>query len=550
MANAFLPAQPCSRIYLTIKAKKLKDKDTFSKSDPLCVVYQYTKNPDRNGEWTELGRTEVVWNCLNPEFATKILCDYLFEERQMVKFELYDVDSKSSDLSKHDFLGYMECHLAEIVGARIFTKELGGLRGYCGAITISAEEVDEGAREEAEFHMRASKLDRKDIFGSSDPFLRIYRIIEDGSRQLTHQTKHLNRTLNPEWSIFRVNLQMLCGGNKQRPFLIECWDHESNGSHQFIGSCMTSAEEILSGRKTSIPLFHGGSRGGLLCCVSHRNSGILHFTHFQIIERYTFLDFIQAGTQLDFTVAIDLTASNGDPRKPSSLHYISNKAPSQYEVAIRAMIDICQYYNKANIFNAFGFGAIIPGQRKASPIFNLNLSHNGEAFGLQGVLEAYHQCVPMVQLYGPTNFAPVVLDAAKRASETLDGTRYQASFLPLSIIIVGVGNEDFESMEELDSDDSLLAFEGRQALRDIVQFVPLRQFLRGPVTGVESERVMWLLAKEVLAEVPLQLTSYMELNRISPLKQTDDTDGLEMTFTANLQDREHHYPYPTAPPDA
>ncbi|ETN69983.1 C2 domain protein [Necator americanus] len=125
MANAFLPAQPCSRIYLTIKAKKLKDKDTFSKSDPLCVVYQYTKNPDRNGEWTELGRTEVVWNCLNPEFATKILCDYLFEERQMVKFELYDVDSKSSDLSKHDFLGYMECHLAEIVGARIFTKELG-----------------------------------------------------------------------------------------------------------------------------------------------------------------------------------------------------------------------------------------------------------------------------------------------------------------------------------------------------------------------------------------------------------------------------------------
>ncbi|ETN69981.1 hypothetical protein NECAME_05039 [Necator americanus] len=105
-------------------------------------------------------------------------------------------------------------------------------------------------------------------------------------------------------------------------------------------------------------------------------------------------------------------------------------------------------------------------------------------------------------------------------------------------------------MEELDSDDSLLAFEGRQALRDIVQFVPLRQFLRGPVTGVESERVMWLLAKEVLAEVPLQLTSYMELKRISPLKQTDDTDGLEMTFTANLQEREHHYPYPTAPPDA
>ncbi|KHJ85061.1 Copine [Oesophagostomum dentatum] len=170
----------------------------------------------------------------------------------------------------------------------------------------------------------------------------------------------------------------------------------------------------------------------------------------------------------------------------------------------------------------------------------------------------------MVKLYGPTNFAPVVMESARRASETLDGSRYQilliitdgaisdmadtkraiisASFLPLSIIIVGVGDDDFGNMDELDSDDCLLSFEGRQAQRDIVQFVPMRQFLRGPVTGLEGERVMWLLAKEVLAEVPLQLTSYMEMNRISPKQSDDSNSELEMVFAPTAQDGQRLYP--------
>ncbi|VDP47686.1 unnamed protein product [Heligmosomoides polygyrus] len=77
-------------------------------------------------------------------------------------------------------------------------------------------------------------------------------------------------------------------------------------------------------------------------------------------------------TQLDLSVAVDLTASNGDPRKKSSLHYIKDpSSPSPYELVIRAIADICQFYNRSRRYNAYGFGAIIPGQRKVSPVFNL-----------------------------------------------------------------------------------------------------------------------------------------------------------------------------------
>lgn len=47
----------------------------------------------------------------------------------------------------------------------------------------------------------------------------------------------------------------------------------------------------------------------------------------------------------------------------------------------------------------------------------------------------------------------------------------------MSIIIVGVGGADFSAMEFLDSDSGALrAPSGEVATRDIVQFVPFRQF--------------------------------------------------------------------------
>ena len=41
--------------------------------------------------------------------------------------------------------------------------------------------------------------------------------------------------------------------------------------------------------------------------------------------------------EMNFVVAIDFTASNGDPSRQDSLHYLSGNIPNQYEQAIRAV---------------------------------------------------------------------------------------------------------------------------------------------------------------------------------------------------------------------
>jgi hypothetical protein len=50
----------------------------------------------------------------------------------------------------------------------------------------------------------------------------------------------------------------------------------------------------------------------------------------------------------------------------------------------------------------------------------------------------------------------------------------QAAYLPLSIIIVGVGKADFNNMQKLDGDSGLYNSQGKKAERDVVQFVPFR----------------------------------------------------------------------------
>ena len=47
-----------------------------------------------------------------------------------------------------------------------------------------------------------------------------------------------------------------------------------------------------------------------------------------------------------FQVAIDFTASNGDPRNSCSLHYIHPYQPNEYLKALVAVGEICQDYDR------------------------------------------------------------------------------------------------------------------------------------------------------------------------------------------------------------
>ncbi|XP_039566849.1 copine-5-like isoform X8 [Passer montanus] len=568
---------PATRVELTVSCRQLLDRDTFSKSDPICVLY--TQRPGSH-QWREFGRTEVIDNSLNPDFLHKFVLDYCFEERQNLRFDLYDVDSKSPDLSKHDFLGQAFCTLGEIIGSagsrlekpltsllvcpgwtqipepavafwmvgRMGTAAMhprgrrpapavsnGGILGKkCGTIILLAEELG-NCRDVATLQFCASKLDKKDFFGKSDPFMVFYRSNEDGTFTICHKTEVVRNTLNPVWAAFAIPVRALCNGDHDRAIKVEVYDWDRDGSHDFIGEFTTSYRELARGQ-SHFNVYEVVNPRKKMKKKKYLNSGTVTLLSFAVEAEHTFLDYIRGGTQLNFTVAIDFTASNGNPSQPTSLHYLSPFQLNAYSLALRAVGDIIQDYDSDKMFPALGFGAKVPPDGHVSHEFPLNGdASNPACHGIAGVLEAYQRSLRHVQLYGPTNFAPVVNHVARSAATVLDGSQYfvlliitdgvisdmaqtkeaivNAAKLPMSIIIVGVGQAEFDAMVELDGDDIRISSRGKVAERDIVQFVPFRDYMTGgPGAGLS----MAGLAREVLAEIPDQLLSYMKARGIKP----------------------------------
>ncbi|NP_001083652.1 copine I L homeolog [Xenopus laevis] len=530
-------AQCVTKIQLSISCSDLLDKDVGSKSDPLCVVMQSTGD----GKWMELARTERIKNCQSPEFSTKPIVDYYFEKVQTMSFRIYDIDNKSVDLSDDDFLGGYQCTLGQIVSSQKIKGPLELKQGKPagkGSVTIIAEEIKD--TRVINLEMEARNLDKKDFLGKSDPFLEFFKQVDGGSWQLVYRSEVIKNNLNPTWKKFSVPLQTFCGGDMNKPIKVSVSDYDDSSDSDLIGAFECTAAKLLEAKDQSVE-FDCINPQKKQKKKNYKNSGIVKVKSCKIDVEYSFLDYIMGGCQINFTVGIDFTGSNGDPKSPDSLHHISPNGVNEYLTAIWCVGNVVQDYDADKLFPAFGFGAQIPPNWQVSHEFALNFnSNNPYCPGVQGIVDAYRQSLPQVRLYGPTNFSPIIKHVTrfaageaqqKTASQyfvlliitdgeitDLNETRnaiVQASKLPMSIIIIGVGNADFKAMEFLDGDNGVLkSSSGEPAARDIVQFVPFRQFQNAPREA---------LSQAVLAEVPKQLVSYFKLLGLGPVKLPEKT---------------------------
>lgn len=260
----------------------------------------------------------------------------------------------------------------------------------------------------------------------------------------------------------------------------------------------------------------------------------LHYRSFR--NPMTFIDYLSSGLEISLMVCVDYTASNGDPDKTYSLHYQATGKPSQYEQAIVSVGTILADYDHDGNFPLFGFGATKKyGSSQTHHCFPI--ADTEEVKGVEGLITAYKQSFSKFDLSGPTNFSPCIEQAIQYAKEMeqayiksqslkymvllmiTDGdisdmeqcvkSIVKASDKPLSIVIVGVGSNSFTSMNELDADEVPLNSGDAYAVRDTVQFVPFRDFVKDPQA----------LAEATLREIPHQVTSYYAMKSIYPFKK-------------------------------
>ena len=607
-----------SQIEMTLSCRNLINMDILSKSDPYCILLMRDSWQER---FYEVGRTETIWDCLCPAWVRKFIVDYNFEAVQRLRFEVWDEDPNG----RKDFLGAHETTMAEIVvgfRGRQYVQRLTGnanVNKNRGEIIIVAEELS-SCKLVAQLQFSAEYLPRQWWPGllRPDAFLVLSRCNEDGkSWSVVAKSNVARSTTNPVWAPISISVRTLCNGDFERTIRVEVYDRRSNGDHLLIGSALMTLSELTNEicanacrkyrlLKRSSKLKKRGKPKSKPDGKSNNNNNnnnnnnpskqlkkakkevkkevveaaggvetiltpTLYVLDVLLAREVTFLDYIRAGTQMHFAVAIDFTSSNGDPREPTSLHYLHPQEggtgsgngncakQNQYELALYAVGEIISQYNTSGLYPAFGFGAKFEtGEKRGSG--TSQVSHQFPLNGnpahpycrtIEEIVGHYRRTVQTVVLHGPTNFSPVIHHTAQIAAKYAGGGKHyfvlliitdgvisdlyqtkrqivEASTLPLSIIIVGVGDADFSDMDRLDSDEALLAVDGRRAKRDIVQFVPLSKFLgkggsssksnhssnsRGGVPAIRSKAD---LAKEVLAEIPDQMTGYMKTKGFVP----------------------------------
>ena len=228
----------------------------------------------------------------------------------------------------------------------------------------------------------------------------------------------------------------------------------------------------------------------------------------------SFQDYINGGVELDMIVAIDFTSSNGDPRHPESLHYQTPNSLNDYQEVISTVGNAIASYSISKQFPVLGFGAKFGGIVRH--IFQCGPT--SDVHGIDGILQAYQSVFQTdIIMSGPTVLDQVIQAAAMRAKKLcqaqadsqycilliltdgivtdLSGTKRKLevySHLPLSVIIIGVGQADFAVMNSLESSGA--------GVRRTVTVVKLRQHQHDPSS----------IVKAALASLPEQIVEYFQ----------------------------------------
>ncbi|XWS44099.1 hypothetical protein CRYUN_Cryun15aG0015700 [Craigia yunnanensis] len=230
---------------------------------------------------------------------------------------------------------------------------------------------------------------------------------------------------------------------------------------------------------------------------------------------------------IDFTKSNEWTGKRSFNRK--SLHHIGDGL-NPYEQAISIIGKTLAAFDEDNLIPCFGFGDASTHDQDVFSFYPNERLCNG----FEEVLSRYREIVPHLRLAGPTSFAPIIEMAmtiveqsggqyhvlviiadgqvtrsidtqhgqlSSQEQKTVDAI-VQASKLPLSIILVGVGDGPWDMMKEFDDNIPARAF-------DNFQFVNFTEIMSKNTAPSRKETEFALTA---LMEIPSQYKATIELN--------------------------------------
>jgi Copine/C2 domain len=538
------------RCEMTLHAKKLRNIAGVLKgtSDPFAVVTHL----GTAGEPPKcLGRTEEASNNLSPDWQYVFRFSYDFGCPTKLCVTIFDH-------IRNDYknMGSAIFDVGEVLGQPGASE---AKRLKQGGVIIA--HIRKGTSSgELRLKIKGHHLTNVEGFmKKSDPFFELHKRAEDEDGFITwekiYSSKVIKDTLNPCWPELVMDLATFCGGDLNLQVKLIVFDHEKKGNHDSMGETTVTVNRLFDactdGKDDSsqalVLKLKGKSAGKIIVLESHVSGISDNYDEMAGVKvraggpakidqnvkgTPNFMDYAVGGCEFNTIVAIDFNGSNGHPDSLDSYHYMCPdiKKRNDYEKAIISLLSILGKFDTDKYYSILGFGAKYNGE--VYDVFQCGKEKL--VSGTRGVLKTYRDQFKsgITMAHTPTVFTKIIKTASAHARkaavvaesigqqaytilivltdgdvhdiEEISGALDEAVKAPLSIVFVGIGNEEFPGMNFID--------DGRmeRTRRDIAQFVEFnRHYCRH---GVK-------FAFEALSEIPQQLVDYFQSKKIDPLPE-------------------------------
>ena len=233
---------------------------------------------------------------------------------------------------------------------------------------------------------------------------------------------------------------------------------------------------------------------------------------------YTYFDFIKNGIKLKCFIGIDFTQGSD---------HLLIKEENQYLQAIAGFRETL--FSFVRDFEVFGYGAKINETNVNPGFFRLNFEDKS-LHGLTQIEKSYKECLKKISFCESEHLSPLIEKIRSLIIKNYELNIYNILFLlisnppvkedyqkcidlfvantylPLSIIVVGIGDKEFKEIKNLINKNRIFSSEGLERVRNNIYFVSMKN------CNYNNE----ILKNKCLKEIPRQVVEFYKINKTSP----------------------------------
>ena len=233
---------------------------------------------------------------------------------------------------------------------------------------------------------------------------------------------------------------------------------------------------------------------------------------------YTYFDYIKNGIKLKCYIGIDFTQGSD--------HEL-NLEENQYLQSIAGFGETL--YPFVRDFEVYGYGAKINEINESPGCFNLNFNDKS-LYGLTEIGKSYIECLNKISFCERVYLSPLIENIKNLVTKNNELNIYNIffllisnpplkedyqkcidlfisnTFLPLSVIVIGIGDKEFNEIKNLINKNRLFSSEGIERIRNNIYFVSMKN------CNYNNE----ILKNKCLKEIPKQVVEFYKINNTSP----------------------------------